>query len=119
MFPFPFGDLRGYPEPVNADRDHDEQEPLDFVCTRPPSVSPCIRKGRFQLGRFDSDTDPGEESLGRVRSVSNSSRRLGQTGAPTLSDLPVRFPGVLGDCDKVLVAEVVDWSITTEPCFRR
>ena len=29
MFPLPFGDLRRHPEAVNADRDHDEQEPLD------------------------------------------------------------------------------------------
>ena len=29
MFPLPFGDLRRHPEAVNADCDHDEQEPLD------------------------------------------------------------------------------------------
>jgi len=29
VFPLLFGDLRRHPEAVNADRDHDEQEPLD------------------------------------------------------------------------------------------
>ena len=29
VFPLPFGDLRRHPEAVNADCDHNEQEPLD------------------------------------------------------------------------------------------
>lgn len=58
--------------------------------------------------------DPAQVLL--VARAANPSPRVKTAGAR--SQLPVRFPGILGDFDKVLVAEVVDWPIPVKPSTR-